>query len=320
MTTYGQRKKWFAIRNTTIASGEPVEILIFDSIGSDFYGEGLESDEFATQLKAIPQGREILVRINSPGGNVSDGLAIYHLLRERRSKVRVRIDGRACSIASVIALGGHSLEMPRNAIFMIHDPWTACQGNARDMKKCAKDLEFHSGLLVDIYQQKTGADAKDISQWMADETYYDGREAYEFGFCDVLLNEEIDDSVLARYDRGGGSDFNALNGHGTKSLLGNELDRLDRKYGAFDSIQLQQARDAWTDSDAGMTKFLVQQAIDKLAECARNEFRQDSFVSELEELSQTLSDAESETLLEMFLASWDNAKLPEYSEPESEAA
>lgn len=182
-------RNWFAIRNAEDTT-QPVEILIYDQIGKDWWdGSGMNAKDFADALKPIAKDREILVCINSPGGNVWDGLAIYHMLRERRDKVVCRIDGIAASIASIIALAGREVRMPRNSMMMIHDPSGVCMGDADLMREMADKLDKHKGVLVNIYEEKTGKPRKEIEDAMSAETWFTGEEAAEFGLADAATDE-----------------------------------------------------------------------------------------------------------------------------------
>lgn len=167
-----------------------VEILIYDEIGKDWWtGEGLEAKAFADELKKIPKDKEIKVRINSGGGNVHDGMAIYNLLAERRDRVSVIVDGVAASIASVIALSGRDLIMPKNTLLMIHDPWGFAQGSADDMRQAATMLDAHRDAIVAVYERKTGSSQDEIKKLMKAETWFTGEQAKEAKFADSVTNE-----------------------------------------------------------------------------------------------------------------------------------
>jgi ATP-dependent protease ClpP protease subunit len=173
---------WFSIR---AAKDGQHEILIYDQIGTDWFGnEGVSAKQFAEALKDIPAGTPITVAINSPGGNVWDGLAIYHQLEQRKDKVTVRVDGVAASIASIIALAGSRLIIPENSLYMIHDPSGMVAGTADEMREMADRLEQHADILAGIYSKKTGKTKEAVRQLMADETWMNGREAVLAGFAD----------------------------------------------------------------------------------------------------------------------------------------
>lgn len=192
-----QNNPWFEVR---AADTGPVEILIYDQIGKDWWtGDGVEAKAFAEALKDIPRSKEIVVAINSPGGNVWDGLAIYHQLKARGDKLTTRVDGVAASIASIIALAGHEVQIPANALFMIHDPWGFAQGTADDMEKMRDELEKHAELLANIYAGKTGLGADKVRALMKDETWFSGAEAVAIGLAD-RVTDEIAMAALSKHD------------------------------------------------------------------------------------------------------------------------
>jgi len=168
----------------------PAEVLIYDQIGRDFWsGDGVVAKEFAQELAKIPAGRQITVGINSPGGSVHEGLAIYNLLSARRNQVTCRIDGLAASIASIIALAGSKLVMPSSALLMIHDPSGMCMGTADQMREMATALEKHKEALVNVYEEKTKKPRAEIEQAMKDETWFTAADAKAFGLVDDVTAE-----------------------------------------------------------------------------------------------------------------------------------
>jgi len=179
-------KKWFTIN---AKATEPTEILIYEQIGKDWFtNDGVGAKEFAEALAEIPKNKEIVVGINSPGGNVWDGLAIYHQLKARASKVTTRIDGVAASIASVIALAGKTVQMPENALMMIHRAWGMAVGNAADVMKFADSLAKHDGVIAGIYSSKNGKTNEENLSAMEAETWFTGSEAKAFGLADEVTD------------------------------------------------------------------------------------------------------------------------------------
>lgn len=166
----------------------PAEILIYDQIGNDL-GRGVGAAEFAQALARIPAGRAITVGINSPGGSVHDGLAIYNLLAMRRDLVTCRVDGLAASIASIIALAGRRLVMPASALMMIHDPAGVCIGTAADMVEMAAALDKHKQALVGVYETKSHQPRTEIERAMKEETWFTAAEAKAFGLVDEVTAE-----------------------------------------------------------------------------------------------------------------------------------
>ena len=140
------------IRN---AAKSEADILIYEEIGADWFGDGLTAKAFAEDLKALGNVDRINLFINSPGGSVFDGLAIYNQLIAHKAEVHVRIDGLAASIASVIAMAGDTIEMPENAILMIHDPFAVVMGNSEELRKMADTLEKIKAGLITAYSKKS---------------------------------------------------------------------------------------------------------------------------------------------------------------------
>lgn len=171
------------------AAGEPSTVQIFDQIGEDWFGgSGLSGKQFADVLSAVGDG-PLLVEINSPGGNVWDGLSIYNQLRGRRAPVTTRVVGIAASIASIIALAGDKVEMADAALMMIHDPSGMASGTSEDMRKMADALDQHAEVLVGVYQKKTGRSSEAIRAAMKAETWFTTPEALAFGLADKPIQQ-----------------------------------------------------------------------------------------------------------------------------------
>jgi ATP-dependent Clp protease, protease subunit len=180
--------KWLQIINK--AAEKVTQLLIYDQIGKDWFSnDGVSAKEFAETLKEVPKDHEIEVFINSPGGNVWDGLAIYHQLQARKDKVTVRVDGIAASIASVIALAGKELQMPANSMLMVHQASGIVIGTAEDMSAMSEKLKQHDQLIADIYAKKTGKSREKMMALMEAETFMNGTEAKQLGFADVVTDE-----------------------------------------------------------------------------------------------------------------------------------
>ena len=162
-------------------------ISIYDVIGEDFWtGEGVTVKRIDAALRKIGN-RDVVVNINSPGGDVFEGIAIYNRLREHPSQVHVRVLGLAASAASIIAMAGDKIEIGEAAFVMIHNAWVMAVGNRHDMAEVASFLEPFDGALRDVYVQRTGMDAGEIEAMMDAETWIGGKSAVEKGFADALL-------------------------------------------------------------------------------------------------------------------------------------
>ncbi|MEQ5150101.1 head maturation protease, ClpP-related, partial [Providencia stuartii] len=161
-------------------------ISVLDVIGEDFWGEGVTAKRISAALRAIGN-QDVVVNINSPGGDMFEGLAIYNLLRAHNGKVTVNILGIAASAASVIAMAGDEIRMGRGAFLMIHNCWAVGVGNRHDFAKLANDLAPFDKSMSDIYVARSGLPEETISQMMDNETYIGANDAIEKGFADSLL-------------------------------------------------------------------------------------------------------------------------------------
>ena len=178
-------RQWYQIE---AKSNKTAEILIYEQIGEDFWGDGVSAKRFVEDLQALDVDT-IELRINSPGGNVFDGNAIYNALVAHKAEINVTVDGIAASIASVVAMSGDTVILPENAIIMIHDPSGVVMGTAADMTKTAEALEKIKGGLVSAYRNKSDLDNDRISEMMTDETWMTAIEAQDFGFADVVISK-----------------------------------------------------------------------------------------------------------------------------------
>ncbi len=177
--------KWLQIRNE--AGEGPAQILIYDQIGKSWWDDsGVAAKEFVEALGKIPDSRDIHVRINSPGGAIADGLAIYNALSRRRPHVTSFVDGYALSAASFIALAGKRVVIPENGIMMIHNPQGGVRGDSREMRKMAEILDTHKASLLSIYKEKTGKSESAISYALDSETWLTGKEAVDWGLADEV--------------------------------------------------------------------------------------------------------------------------------------
>ena len=171
------------------AASETATIQIFDQIGEDWFGgSGLSGKQFSDVLAEVGNG-PLLVEINSPGGNVWDGLSIYNQLRGRKAPVITRVVGIAASIASIIALAGDRVEMAEAALMMIHDPSGMASGTSEDMRKMADALDQHAQVLVGVYAKKTGRSPESIRAAMKAETWFTTSEAVAFGLVDKPIKQ-----------------------------------------------------------------------------------------------------------------------------------
>lgn len=161
------------------------EVRIDGTIGGGWFDEdSVTAKSFAKELKAAGKVKSLDIYINSPGGSVFDGSAIYSQLKRHTAKKTVYIEGLAASIASMIAMAGDEIVMPDNALMMIHRASGGVWGNADDMRKTAEILEKIESSIITAYQAKTGRDPEELAEMMADETWLTAQEAVALGFAD----------------------------------------------------------------------------------------------------------------------------------------
>lgn len=186
-------KFWKIINKTQ----ESAEILMYEQIGRDFWSdEGIAAKDFAADLRNLGDVKNISLRINSPGGSVFEGMAIYNLLKSHPANVDVYVDGIAASIASVIAMAGDRIIMPENTMMMIHDPAGVVMGTSVDMRKMAEALDKIKESIKSSYK-RTALTDKEIDNLMTDETWLTAKDCQEKGFCDEVI-EAV--KVAAHFD------------------------------------------------------------------------------------------------------------------------
>lgn len=173
------KNNWFRMQ----ASAEnEAEIYIYDEIGY----WGVTAKQFVANLKALGEITHIKLHINSPGGDVFDGIAIFNALKFHGAAITVYIDGLAASMASVIAMVGNPVIMPENTMMMIHKPWGFAGGDADDMRDYADLLDKVESVLIPAYASKTGKSHDEIAAMLEDETWLTGEECLAQGFADQV--------------------------------------------------------------------------------------------------------------------------------------
>jgi ATP-dependent Clp endopeptidase proteolytic subunit ClpP len=174
------KTEWFKIQNAT---ADVAEVFIYDVVGDSW-----EGNDSATVVKAINAitAKKISLRINSPGGSVFDGVAIYNALARHSAEVTTYVDGLAASIASIIALAGKKIVMAENAMLMIHNPSTMAWGESSDLRKTADVLDQVKETLVNTYATRTGKARDVIAAAMDDETWFTAKEAQAWGLADDI--------------------------------------------------------------------------------------------------------------------------------------
>lgn len=189
-------KDWFRIENK--ATG-PADVFIYDEIG----GFGVSVGDFLAEVRKV-EG-PVNLHLNSPGGDVFDGMAVYAALKRRTEPTTVIVDGLAASIASVIALGADKVVMAPKSKMMIHDGWTAAAGNAQDFQKLVDLLDDTSNNIASVYDDKAGGGVEFWRERMRAETWYSADEALEAGLIDEIEGKprKSDDFDLSMFNYAG---------------------------------------------------------------------------------------------------------------------
>lgn len=177
----------YEFRNKTANSGE---IFIYGPIGEDFFGDGISADTFRKELRGLGSVRSIDLRMDSPGGSVTDARAIYSLLVEHKAKVSVYIDGFAASAASFVAMAGDEIVIAEGGYFMIHEARGVMAGTAADMEQGAKLLRSINDQIAETYAARTGILKPALLAMMAEETWLTGEEAVNQGFANRLMENK----------------------------------------------------------------------------------------------------------------------------------
>lgn len=175
-------------------ANKEAEIWLYEEIGG---WVGITAKKFAEDLKALGDLTKITLRINSPGGDVFDGNAIYNILKQHKARVEVFVDGLAASIASIVAMAGDEITIAENAMMMVHAPWTFAMGNADDLRKTIDMLDKVAETIVVTYSRRTKKDEKEIKDLMAAETWMTADEAIANGFADKTAEAN---QIAAHFD------------------------------------------------------------------------------------------------------------------------
>ena len=196
-----KEKRMWELRQSA-ENPERLDLWIYGDVEGDGYdwwsGEVIRSETsanaFRDALGEHPDAREIHLYINSYGGSVFEGTAIYNQLRRHPAEKIVHVDGFACSIASVIAMAGDRVIMPRNTMMMIHNMWMVAYGNAAELRKAADDLDTINAAGMQAYLQKAGdkLDEARLREMMDAETWLTAEECVALGLADELDGADAD--------------------------------------------------------------------------------------------------------------------------------
>jgi ATP-dependent protease ClpP protease subunit len=170
-----------------VAAGtDDTTISMFDVIGEDFWtGSGVTAKRISAALRSIGD-QDVTVKINSPGGDMFEGIAIYNLLRAHKAKVTIEVLGWAASAASIIAMAGDEIRMGLGTFMMVHNAWGVVVGNRHDMRDAADLFDGFDSAIADIYEARTGMKRANIEALMDAETFMGPSQAVKNGFADIV--------------------------------------------------------------------------------------------------------------------------------------
>lgn len=174
--------------NASIVDGE-LQLLLYGDIGEGLFGEGITAGVVKNDLQRLSEPDTIHVRINSPGGDVFEGIGIFNALKDDGRRVIATIDSLGASMASYIPLAAESIAIADNAMMMIHSPWTMMVGNAAEIEAQLEPLKKAETILVDQYVKSMGASDSEIRELLAAETWYTASEAVEAGLASSITGD-----------------------------------------------------------------------------------------------------------------------------------
>lgn len=198
-------KKYWEFKN---ASTDEADLYLYIEIASWGAGYAAHSAQsFKDELDNLGPIKTLNVYINSPGGDVFEGVAIANMLKRHKATVNVHIDGLAASIASVIAMAGDTVTMPSNAMMMVHNAWTYTYGNAQELRDMADTLDKISDSIKQSYIDHAGdkLDEETITRLMDAESWLTAQDCLKYGLCDVVGDEVqmaasiADSEILSKY-------------------------------------------------------------------------------------------------------------------------
>jgi len=160
------------------------ELVLYGFVGDSFWEQGFTAKEVVDALAEIGRETDVTVRINSGGGYVDDGIAIYNALAAHKGQVTVHVDAIAASSASLIAMAGDTIVMLEGSLMMIHNPSGITFGTAEDHEKTGSILEKMASQMASIYAERSGNPVEDVRQAMKDELWLTAAEAVEQGYAD----------------------------------------------------------------------------------------------------------------------------------------
>lgn len=172
------------------AQDDNATITVYDMIGEDAWtGGGFTAKRMSAALRSIG-ARDVTVKVNSPGGDVFEGFAIYNELRQHKAKVNVQVMGIAASAAAYIAMAGDEILMGLGSFMMVHNSWGMVVGNRHDMADAISTLEAIDGAQIDIFEARTGLPRAKLEKFLDAETFFSAGDAVKNGFADGVMDDE----------------------------------------------------------------------------------------------------------------------------------
>lgn len=175
-----------------------LELLMYDQIGADWLGDGVTAKDVKQKIDEAGAIDKIVVRINSPGGDVFEGAAIYSVLTQSGKPVEVYVDGLAASAAFTIAMAGSKIFIGESAMMMLHNAWSIAIGDANEMRTKASLLEKTSGTMRELYAKRSGKPADAVQAEMDAETWLTAAEAVAGGYADEVISVDKNKATKAR--------------------------------------------------------------------------------------------------------------------------
>jgi ATP-dependent Clp protease, protease subunit len=169
------------------AENDEADLYMYGTIGKGWFAD-ISANDVRHKLSNIT-AKTINVHINSGGGDVFESIAIHNILKNHKATINVYIDGYAASGASVIAMAGDKVIMPRNTMMMIHKAWTLAAGNAKELRKIANDLEKIDTAVLESYTSRFVGDRSELERLLDEETWLTAEECKILGLCDEISDE-----------------------------------------------------------------------------------------------------------------------------------
>jgi ATP-dependent protease ClpP protease subunit len=177
------------------------ELILYGVIDPEsWFEDSIRAIDVLDSIATLPIAGTVVCRINSPGGSLAEGVAIYNILRGSQRRIEVVIDAMAASAASIVAMAGDQIKMMQGSTMMLHDPWAMVVGNAEDLRSSADVVDMQRQQMIDIYSKRTGLSRETIEQLMKAETYLTAEDAKAKGFCDIVDEAPLRVAACAKLD------------------------------------------------------------------------------------------------------------------------